>query len=323
MSMETLTPGQRLTAKLVLIGLGLIVGIILVVALMPFKQVESTEVGLKFTWGALQEQYLTQGLRFRWPIAQEIKTVTLLPLQLDYRVAVGPDGAISTDNQTIGADTIVFYRYNKEGVVGMWKNYGEEKIRSIMMTNLRESFKAVIGKYNIFALSVSQDEIKGKVKEDLIVRMEEYPITVIDVNIVNYDWSDAFDAQIAETMSRAQQVKQKEQEKLMAEQEAQKGVVQAEAQKKIAITTAEGQKQAMITQAEGQKEKAKLEAEAKALEGEGIRKYNESVAKNWEIELKKMELNIELQRVEKWNGQYVPNNMYGPIPFDSGGVQGR
>ena len=37
---------------------------------------------------------------------------------------------------------------------------------------------------------------------------------------------------------------------------------------------------ALIAKAEGEKEAAKLRAEAKALEGEGIRKYNASVQQN-------------------------------------------
>lgn len=111
-------------------------------------------------------------------------------------------------------------------------------------------------------------------------------------------------------MNRSQQVKQKEQELLIAEQEAQKQVKVAEATKT-----------ALITQAEGDKEAAALRADAKALEGEGIRKYNEAVALNWGIELKKIELENERLRINRWNGVYVPTNNYGPIPVQTGNMQ--
>ena len=29
------------------------------------------------------------------------------------------------------------------------------------------------------------------------------------------------------------------------------------------------------------------------------------------------------ERIAKWNGEYVPTNNYGPIPVQTGGVQGR
>jgi regulator of protease activity HflC (stomatin/prohibitin superfamily) len=105
----------------------------------------------------------------------------------------------------------------------------------------------------------------------------------------------------------------KEQELLITEQEAQKLVKQAEAEK-----------QSLVTRAEGEMEAAKLNAEAKALEGKGIKDYNTAVATNWDIELQKMKLEIEKIKAENWDGTYVPNNMYGPIPVDTvGGVKGQ
>ena len=142
--------------------------------------------------------------------------------------------------------------------------------------------------------------------------MKNYPIELTELKINNYDWSDDFDAQIKETMNRSQQVKQKEQELLITEQEAQKKVKEAEAEKT-----------ALITRAEGEKAAAVLKAEAKAAEGEGIRKYNESIARTIEIQLKLRQLDIEEKRVDKWDGHYVPNNNYGPIPVQSGNIQGK
>jgi hypothetical protein len=36
-----------------------------------------------------------------------------------------------------------------------------------------------------------------------------------------------------------------------------------------------------------------------------------------------MQIQLETKRVEKWNGQYVPNNNYTPIPFENGILQGK
>ena len=141
-------------------------------------------------------------------------------------------------------------------------------------------------------------------------KMAEYPIEITEVKILNYDWSDVFDAQIEQTMTKTQEVKGKAQELLIAEQEAQK-----------VVKTAEANKQALITEAEGEKEAARLNAEAKALEGEGIRKYNQSVQANMNLELKIRELEIAKIKAERWNGQYVPTNNYGPIPVQLGNVQ--
>jgi regulator of protease activity HflC (stomatin/prohibitin superfamily) len=285
--------------------------IIVVLIFNPFVTVGASERGIVLNWGAADDKVLEPGLHFRIPVQQHIKLVSIQPIQLDHEVIVGGDGAITKDNQTIGADLTVFYKYKPDQIVKMYREYGADKLNAIISQTLRESFKTEIGNYDIFKLPTVQEEIRGKVWGVLLDKMKDYPVELTELKVVNYDWSDQFDAQIQETMSRAQQVKQKEQEKLMAEQEAGKGIVQSEANKKIAITNAEGEQ-----------ESARLRAEAKALEGEGIKKYNESISKNMDQEIRFRQLEIEKIKAEKWNGQYVPNNMYGPIPVDTtGGIK--
>ncbi|MFA5071918.1 MAG: SPFH domain-containing protein [Candidatus Pacearchaeota archaeon] len=299
------------TLKFVKWGAILLVTFIILSIINPFYKVSAEERALVLNWGALDGKIIEPGLHMRVPIMQKIKIFSVQPIQLDENVAVNENGAITKDNQTIGSNVTIFYKFIPEKLPEMYSMYGTQKINDVLANTIKESFKAEIGNYTIFDLAVSQDEVRDNVYKRLTEKMAEYPIIVTEVKITNYDWSEDFDTQIKETMNRSQQVKQKEQEKLMAEQEAQKGVVQATAQKQIAITVAEGEKAA-----------AQLHADAKALEGEGIKKYNQSVAVNWDIELKKMELEIAKIKAERWNGVFVPNNMYGPIPVNTtGGIQ--
>lgn len=282
-------------------GIAFVVCLVLFLIFKPFEIVDAGNKGLKFKMGAIQNVVLDQGFNGLIPFIESIKEITIRPIQLDDKVIVGPNGAITKDNQTIGAEMTVFYVYDQNKLVSVYKDFGEDKLKSIISATLRESFKGVVGNYTIFELPVNQDAIKNKAFTQIVDRLKDYPINVTELKITNYDWSDEFDKQIAETMNRSQQVKQAEQELLITQQNAQKKVKEAEADK----------------------EATRLQAEAKALEGEGIKKYNESVATNWDIELKKLQLQIELKKVEKWNGQYVPNNNYGPIPLQSGTVQGK
>jgi regulator of protease activity HflC (stomatin/prohibitin superfamily) len=302
--------------KVSLILAGILLAIVIFFVMKPFQVVNSGNRGLLFTMGALSDQVKGEGLNFKapWPF-QTIREVSIRPIQVDYTVEVGSDGAISKDNQTIGGTLTVFYKYDENRLVEMWRNTGEEKIKSIVAQTLKESFKKTIGAYTIFDIAGNQDKIRSEVAEKFRndLATGNYPVQITEVKIVNYDWSDAFEKQIEETMKRAQEVKQKEQELLITEQEAQKLVKQAEAEK-----------QSLVTRAEGEMEAAKLNAEAKALEGKGIKDYNTAVATNWDIELQKMKLEIEKIKAENWDGTYVPNNMYGPIPVDTvGGVKGQ
>ncbi|MDD4290073.1 MAG: SPFH domain-containing protein, partial [Patescibacteria group bacterium] len=260
--------------------------------------------------GAIENRELQPGLHFKIPLFQSIKLIPIRPVQTEYLVPVGEDGAITKDNQTIGAKLTVFYVYNQGFLVKMWKDYGQEKLETIIAKTMLESFKGSIGKYDIFSLPVAQDSIRAITLQSIKGKMVNYPITITELKITNYDWSEEFDKQITQTMERAQQVKQKQQELLIAEQEAQKEVKQAEAAKT-----------AMITKAEGEKAAALLLAEAKEAEGRGIQKYNEAVQKNMTLEVQLRQLEIEKIKAEKWNGQYVPTNHYGPIPIQTGAIQ--
>ncbi len=291
-----------------------IVVVVIIVALVALSitVIPSSSKGLKFTLGSISDTILEPGMHFKIPLVQTIEVVTIRPLQLNYYIEVGKGGAITKDNQTIGADIIAFYKYKAHDLVDMWQDFGEEKMKSLVSNAITEGFKIVIGRYTIFELPISQEKIVKDSFDVIKGRLADYPVELTDLKVVNYDWSDEFDKQIQETMRKAQEVKQKEQELLITELDAQKKVKQAEADKLATIAIAEGEKQSAL-----------LRADAKKVEGEAIRIYNESISRNMQLELELRKLAIEEKRVEKWNGQYVPNNNYMPVPYNYGVVQGQ
>lgn len=300
-----------------------IICIILFFVFNPFYTVSSTERGLKFTWGAIQNEVIEPGLHVKVPIAQRIEKISILPIETVLSIPVGEDGAITKDNQTVGVELVSFFRYDESQLVEMYRSLGEKKALSVINTAIKESVKNVIGTYTIFTIAENQGQIVRETTNVLREKLNSYPLTITEVRILNWDWSDDYDEQIKVTMQRAQQVKQKEQELLIAQTEAQKSVALAEAEKRVAIERAEGDKLSRIAKAQAEFESAKLMADARAEEGRGEREYNNSIAGTLNIQIKLKELDIEKERVKKWNGVYVPTNNYGPIPIASGSVFGK
>jgi len=294
----------------------LMIGAAVLIALMIFSPVacvSSTQRGVRVRFGAVLDGVIRPGLVVKVPIIERIDTYSITPVAVPIKIPAADNGAITADNQTIGLAGMIYYRLDEARMDEVARNYTSGSLSQIAEANAESSVKSVIGNYTIFDLAANQVIIAGKAMNLLASNVKQYPIIVVDTKITNYTWSDDFDKQIKETMKRAQEVKQKDQELLVTQVESQKQVKQAEAAK-----------QATVLAAEAQRDKAKLDAEAKVLEGEGIRKYNQAIAVNWDIEFKKTQLEIERARVEKWDGHYVPNNRYGPIPVDTkGGVQGE
>jgi len=274
--------------------IGLFVAVVVLVAFRPFTTVKSTERGVVYKFGAVNSK-LWEGLHFIIPFVESVKKIPITPQEMDLELPVAENGAITKDNQTIGANISIFYRFNDAEILDLAKNYGVDIVKQKVQKDTLEAFKQAIGQNTIFDVAQNQEKIRSQVKKMTNEKIGEYPVVIDDIKISNYDWSEEFDNQIASTMKIAQEAKQQEQQLKKVEIEAQQAVKKAEANK----------------------EAERLNAEAMELKGKGVRAYNDAITSNQrnmelEIELKKLE--IEKIKAEKWNGQYVPINNYGPIP---------
>jgi regulator of protease activity HflC (stomatin/prohibitin superfamily) len=313
---KVMNSGKKVTGEKKLFELSPSILIPLIVVLLiigsnPFKIVQAGNRGVITTFGNVTGE-CNSGLKVIVPFVQKVIPITLKPIQVECKIPVGASGAITKDNQTVGIDVIYFYQYESSKITKVFKDFGMDKLESIISNTGTECIKAELGNHAIFDIPINQSKIQGTTIENIRNKLKDYPIIITDLKIINYDWSDEFDKQIQETMHRAQQVKQKEQELLITEQESQK-----------LVKTAEAEKQALVTRAEGEKAAALLMADAKAAEGDGIKKYNELVAKNMSLEIELRKLEIEKIKAERWNGQYVSTNNYGPIPLQNGSLLGK
>lgn len=207
------------------------VGLILLWIFSPLEWTPSGSKALRFTMGALGEEELSEGVNYKFPIIQQLKTISIRPQEIIVKVEVGPSAAITRDNQSVGATISIFYRYQEGQLVKLWRGIGIEQMENIITKTALEDYKKSIGNHTIFDIAADQEKIRNDVAEKIRANLSSYPVEVTEVKITNYDWSESFEKQIEETMHRAQQVKQKQQELLITEQEAQKKVKQAEADK--------------------------------------------------------------------------------------------
>jgi len=234
-------------------------------------------------------------LHFVIPFVESVKKIPITPQEMDLELPVAENGAITKDNQTIGANISIFYRFNDAEILDLAKNYGVDIVKQKVQKDTLEAFKQAIGQNTIFDVAQNQEKIRSQVKKMTNEKIGEYPVVIDDIKISNYDWSEEFDNQIASTMKIAQEAKQQEQQLKKVEIEAQQAVKKAEANK----------------------EAERLNAEAMELKGKGVRAYNDAITsnqRNMELEIQLKKLEIEKIKAEKWNGQYVPINNYGPIP---------
>lgn len=279
---------------------------VLVLAINSCSTIRQRERGVEYVFGKVNGEVIKPGLKFHAPFIAKIQKYSIAPKTFEATFAVGKDGAITRDMQTVGTTVNVKYAYDEARIMDIATRYGDSVIESAMKSNIIASVKEVVGGYSIYELVEKQPEVTNRVSESILARMVDYPITISQTTITNWDWSDDFDRQIKETANRTQQVKQAEQEANIAAANAQKLVKEAEAKK-----------QAMQLEAEAALIKAQNEARAKQAEADGIAYYNAKVAQNMTVQQQQWKHEEQMAYYEKWNGilvpQYVPLTAAGGI----------
>ncbi len=291
--------------KLILGGLGAIVALILVFG--SFEVISPSEKAVKVTLGTASEKVYGPGLQLKLPILTHFDTVSAQPITQDVVIEVGPKGAVSSDNQTIGLSAKVAWTYDTSRVRTLVTQYPDRsKLEDIINSTTYEALKTEIGKYTIFDLAKSANKIANDAKAAAALKVKAYPVVITQVNLTNWDWDDAFDARIKATMNAQQAVAEAKANADKVEQEQRELVIKAEAAAKSQVLTAEASAKSAVAQATGERDSALLRAEALKADGQGKNDYNRLVAQNMQVEVQLKELDIKLERAKRFNGVEVP-----------------
>lgn len=291
------------------VGLIVAIAVIAAIAFSSISIIEPSERGIQVTLGKIQGATLEPGMVFHPPFITQIRKISMVPSTMSIDLSIGADSAVTQDLQAVGTTCNLQWRYVGSNVRAMVEEYSRSNVEQAIRSAVLSAVKSSIGRYSIYDITSKQVEITAEVADLAKSRTAQYPIEITQLTLNNFDWSREFDAQISETMARTQQVRQAEQDLLIAEQTAQKQVREAEAER-----------QAITIRAEAALEKAKLDAEAQQIAGDALAYYNSRVAQNLNVEIRLREIENEKLRIEKWDGHYVPEQTYYPIPVNHTGT---
>lgn len=313
--------------KKIIIPLAILI-VIAVVGFSSFTIINPTQRGVRVTLGKAGDEILQPGLIFKTPFVQTIKRYDLSPKQLEMNFTMGSDAAVTQDMQSVACNIVVYWTYDETRILDIVNGYSDSTIKSLVKDNTLGAIKEVIGKYSIYDIVEKQDEVTTKVQASLVKRLTNFPVSISNVNINNWDWSAEFDRQIANTMAMAQQVKVAQQELEVTKQDAQKQVAEANAAKEKAeieaqmkVVVAEQEALALEAQAKGAANAAKIkaegEAEARKIAGEAEASYYQSIQPYMEVIIATKNIDIEKIRAEQWNGvevsTYLPLTANGTL----------
>ena len=207
------------------IVLGTVVGIIIFFMILGITTVPTGHVGIKTRFGAVQDDYISEGLNFKTPIVEDIKVMDCRTQRVDTE----GEGA-SKDLQTVSTYIAVNYRVNQEKAFNLYKTVGMKYEDILIKPATQETMKTTLAQYTAEELITKRAEVGQALQEALKNKLEEKGIVIENTSIVNLNFSDSYNQAIERKQVAEQEAKKAEQELEKAKVEAEKKIVEAQAE---------------------------------------------------------------------------------------------
>ena len=181
-----------------------------------FGTVGAGERGVLLQFGAVQDRVLGEGLYIKIPFVQSV-------VKMDVRIQKDEinASAASKDLQIVTSRIALNYHIDPDQVNKIWQEVGINYNTRIIAPSIQEAVKAESAKFTAEELIIKREEVKEQIKANLSKRLLERSIIVDEFNIIEFQFSKAFNEAIEAKVTA-------EQLKLKADRDLERIVIEAE-----------------------------------------------------------------------------------------------
>ena len=219
-----------------------------------FTVVDAGHTGVVVTLGQVKEGTLQEGIHVKIPFIQQIVKIYNRIVKLEVQTE-----AFSKDLQTVTTTLAINYRVDTKMSYYIYKNIGAKYEDVLVTPAVNEVLKAITARYTAEESVTNRALISEGLVEGLNEKLNALGLYVTDVNIINFDFSEAFINAIEE------------------KQVAQQKLLKAETEKQTAITNAQAEAETIRIKAEAEAEANRTISESlteQILENNKIQKWN-------------------------------------------------
>jgi len=214
-----------------------VVGILFVIGFFSMvKQIGTGQVGVVTQYGKVTGRELGEGLAFVLPFGLNNVTVYDIKIQKENVSST----AASLDLQDVSSEIVLNYQLERGSVSNVHQTIGANYVDKIVTPAINEIFKAASSKYTASQLITQRSKLKSDALTGLQTRLKPFGITVSELSIVDFKFSDNFSSAIEE-----KQVAQQNAERAKFNLEAAKTDAQAQKAQSETLTKEFLQKQAI------------------------------------------------------------------------------
>ena len=199
------------------IGIVAAVLAVLFVIINSVTIIDAGHTGVINTLGRVSENVLQEGLHLKIPFVQRIIKMDNRIVKLEVETE-----AFSKDLQTVETKLAINYRVSKDKSYAIYKNVGSDYETVLVSPAVNEVLKAITAKYTAEESVANRSLISQGLITELNNKLNKNGIYVEDVNIINFEFSEAYIAAIEEKQVAEQRL-------LKAKTEKEEAIVKAEA----------------------------------------------------------------------------------------------
>lgn len=231
----------------------------LIVGTNTFTIVDPGHTGVVVTLGKVKEGVLPEGIHAKVPFVQKVVKIDNRICKLEVKTE-----AFSKDLQSVETVIAINYRVDAAKSYSIYKNIGADYETVLVVPAVNEVLKAITSTYTAEESVTNRVLISDGLVTGLNDKLNDIGLYITDVNIIDFDFSDAFINAIEE------------------KQVAQQKLLKAETEKQTAIKNAQAEAEAMKIKAQGEAEANKVISQSlsdKVIENKKIEKWNGELPK--------------------------------------------
>jgi regulator of protease activity HflC (stomatin/prohibitin superfamily) len=161
--------------------------------LRPFAVIDTGERGVVMYFGKVQKQILDEGIHPVIPIVTKIK-----PINVRVQTTEVKAKGSSKDLQDVETTIIVNWHIDPDKVNQIYQQVGDinEIVSGIINPAVSEIVKAATAQRPVQNILQERGELKREIETSLAERLRRYGIIINDVSLVNFGFSEEFNAAI-------------------------------------------------------------------------------------------------------------------------------
>lgn len=169
-----------------------VVGIIIIIlAPFSFGSIKTGYLGVKTRFGAVTGKTLEPGIFMKIPFIESVKKINV-QTQKEQADA----SAASKDLQTVSTTVAINYAVDSSKIVGLYTNLGANFKETVIDPSIQESVKSTTANFTAEELITKREQVSDDITNALKAKLTPLGITVSTISIVNFDFSQSFNAAI-------------------------------------------------------------------------------------------------------------------------------